>query len=379
MGIAYLLGKKNIKRIPELNEDGLIYGVRIGTNNSNPTTAVTYIEDSVGFTPARGNNGSFDYGSWENRFPFNAIRPCLMKDGIVVGYLKKTDYRQFEDGTPSNINTATSGDVMIEFPIIYYKIQRGTQEIRVTYSKTQIDETYKPLAHIDSNQQIKNKLYIGAFVSSTYNSRLYSISGANPTTTTNLANFRTLATAKGSGYALWSHNQVTMLQVLFITMFKSRDSVEILGAGKTTSGVIATGETVDKGMFYGVADSSKQIKFCGIESFYGNVFQIVDGIMYDSDKNININGVNYGYQDSLTGLVTDIQGTTEKGFIPRNSDTIANVSGMYYLSNATLTAGRVFQFGSGASNPSHSGAFRYTADVLPNATANNRGARLIYL
>ena len=75
-----------------------LYGVRIDTANSNPSTALTYTDDAVGFTPASGNNGAFSYGSWADKFPFNAIKPCLYKNGAVNYYLNPNDYTKKIDG-----------------------------------------------------------------------------------------------------------------------------------------------------------------------------------------------------------------------------------------------------------------------------------------
>ena len=100
------------------------YGVRIQLNNSNPETSVEYINDSAGFTPSVTSGSSFVDNGWANRWPFNAIKPCLFKDGVVVGYLNPNNYAQFEDCSAADITSGTAGDVMVEFPKMYLKISR---------------------------------------------------------------------------------------------------------------------------------------------------------------------------------------------------------------------------------------------------------------
>jgi len=75
-----------------------------------------YTDDVVGFTPARGNNGNFDWGSWEdiikNEFK---IRPCVLKNlgggnAEVNYYLDYNDYTKKADGSAAVLD-GTDGDV----------------------------------------------------------------------------------------------------------------------------------------------------------------------------------------------------------------------------------------------------------------------------
>src|SRR5690606_32143537 len=74
-----------------------IYGVRIDKNNSNPETRVTYIGDAVGFTPMRGNNGNFQWGSWKEVFERFEIRPCVLQNKQVNYYLDPNDFTKRVD------------------------------------------------------------------------------------------------------------------------------------------------------------------------------------------------------------------------------------------------------------------------------------------
>lgn len=245
-----------------------VYGVKIDTLNSNPSTALTYIDNAVGFTPASGNNGAFSYGSWEDKFPFNQIRPCLYKDGAVNYYLNPNDYTKKLDGSTSDITTGADGDVMVEFPKVYWKFESVGTDLFIRYSPYKVDGGYKCLAHTRGSTE-KDKCYISAYLGNDLASKLRSLSGKMPTASKTIGAFRTLAQANGAGYDQMAYYQMLMLQVLFVVMFKNRDSQTALGRGYVdgNSESIATGGTNAKGMFYGEATGKQQIKFCGIEDF----------------------------------------------------------------------------------------------------------------
>ncbi|MGA4517189.1 fibronectin type III domain-containing protein [Solibacillus silvestris] len=333
-----------------------IYGVRIDTTNSNPETAVTYIEDAVSSTPARGNNGAFDYGSWKDRFPFNQIKPCLMKGEEVLGYLDPNDFTKFVDGTSAKQTTKINyfkplyphelnGHIMIEFPTIYWKIESLGNYTYVRYSDKQYDSTYKALAHTRGTS-VRNKLYLAAFIASAQpmlnetemreKRELWSATGDIAPIVKGLTmnEARTMVWRNGPSYDLMGFHQLTMLQVLFLVMFKNRDSQSALGKGYTGltfthQAGSAAGSTLKKGMFYGSNSYLEQVKFCGMEDLWGNYEERIDGLYVNyigrlmiGTKNFNDNGVNYtdyGKIEKGGYYPKDVQGTTEKGFIPNIS------------------------------------------------------------
>ena len=75
---------------------GVIYGIHIDGNESDPEAAVSYVGDAVGFVPAGMNyaTDSFGYGSWGDAFFLP--RPCMLKyDGTVDYYLDQDDYGKY--------------------------------------------------------------------------------------------------------------------------------------------------------------------------------------------------------------------------------------------------------------------------------------------
>ena len=369
----------------------VVYGVKIDTLNTNPATALTYTDNAVGFTPATGNNGAFSYGSWAGKFPFNAIKPCLLLNGVVNYYLNPLDFTKKADGSASDITTGTDGDVMIEFPKVYWKFEIIGTDVYIRYSSVKIDAGYKCLGHTKGIIE-KDKCYIAAYLGYTLSSKHRSLSGYLPTATQNLTGFRTSSHATGAGIEVLSYFQYLMLQVLFIVMFKNRDSQSALGQGYTLGNAssIVTGGTNIKGMFYGSTSTLLQNKFCGIEDIFGNLQWILDGLYFDGNRNILIGTENYndtgagyinygkyGTADVLNWLGT-IQGGTETGFIYKGA---TGASGTTHYCDTTFIATLSIPFVGGFYNQAvdYNGIFGMNAQNGPSAGGPDQGARIGFL
>lgn len=327
-----------------------IYGVKIDTNNSNPETSVTYTDMATDFTPAFCNNGDWQMGSWENEFPFNEIKPCVLKDGVVNYYLNPNDYTQKLDGGVADITSGNDGDVMVEFPKIYWKFERIGTDLHVRYSDIQVDEGYKCLAHTVGNTE-KDKIYISAYRGFSTGGKLRSLSGNIPTASQTIGQFRSLAQANGVGYQQMAYYPLLMLQVLALVAGKNRDTQTQLGRGYVygNASTTNTGQTNTKGMYYGETTGKKQNKFCGIEDFWGNQECWIDGIfsntswnMLISDQTVfNDTGAGYvnhgqGATANLGGYIDDVQGGTETGFIIKGK---AGSATTHYSDNGSLYGG----------------------------------------
>lgn len=367
----------------------VIYGVKIDTLNSNPATALTYTDNAIGFTPALGNNEIFNAGSWADKFPFNAIKPCLFLNGVVNYYLNPNNYAQKIDGvTASDIISGIDGDVMIEFPKVYWKFETIGTDIYIRYSNFKIDEGYKCLGHTSGIVE-HDKLYISAYLGYNLASQLRSLSGFSPSSHS-LHNFRVYARAIGA--EVMNHFQYLMLQILFVVMFKNINSQGVFSSGYTTGNVVSavTGLTNEKGLFYGSISLVLQNKFCGIEDFYGNMDQVLDGIYYDANRNILLSNENYddvgtGYTNygsygtvNASLFLKVIQGTTEMGFI--NKGSVGGASTTYYCDTNSLgTLSVPFVGGYFGQTANYGGVFHVNALNSASITAAYVGARTVCL
>lgn len=361
------------------------YGVSIDLSNSNPETAVTYTDDAIGMEAGSS--------AWYEKAIFKDIRPCLFKDGAVVGYLNPNNFAQFEDGSDADITSGDAGDVMIEIPKIGYKISKigTTLTVQITDDPNKDGFCYK--AHTRTTAGDREKLYIGAFLGSNKDNKLRSVSGVSPLNATGLTDFRTYAKANGAGYDLFAFYPMTLLQCLYLIMYKNLDSQTALGMGYVGDenykfGAKNTGATVDKGMSYGSTDSMQQMKFLGIEDFWGNLYQWIDGLVSSSTRNAlvatdNFNDTGDGYTDigqmcasNMYGYMKAPQGNNEAGFIISEKGGSAST---YFSDYACFGGGCVPIFGGFFRDGAIAGAFRLYVNSGPGHAGGSIGGRLMYL
>lgn len=326
-----------------------VFSYTIDSTKSSPTEAVTYTGDCAGFTPATMGD-SFNWGSWADKWPFNEIKPCLVKNRAVVGYLNPNNYLEFEDGTPADIVSGDAGDCMVEFPKMYLGMSTDAQGLTtVTITNDATVEGVYDDAFVYKGTSY-SKFYVGAFKGYVLNNKLRSLSGKSPTVQQTIGQFRTAAQANGEGYEQTQWYQLMLRQALYILLFKNLNSQAALGAGYTdASSKNNTGGLNSNGVNYGSTSASVQVKCLGIEDFWGNIYEWVDGIatryfyiytakggMYNDDV------VGYDVaktvEDAVGGNVywdymTKAQGTRELGFAPLQA---AGSESTYYCDKVTL-------------------------------------------
>lgn len=368
-----------------------MYGVRIDTTDSNPETACVYTDGASGMIPASGGNGAFSWGDWQSRYPFNKIKPCLFKDGAVVGYLNPDNFAQFEDGSAADITSGDAGDVMIEIPKFYYKIGHVGNYLEVKIANA-LMEGFTDYA-FSYKGEAKDKFYIGAYLGYKDSSgKLRSLTGKTATSNITIGAARTAAQANGEGYEQLAFNKLTALQVLYIVMFKNLNSQAALGQGYTnTSAYRDTGATDTKGMTYGTTGANTAndtVKFLGIEDFYGNLYQWVDGYMTggnaikiaDGDFNDTADGYETAANISLSIMSSnfkDVIGTNELGFTPKTS----GGSGSTYYCDTTFimtSSAYIPYFGGYRSYGAIAGAFCFGCGGSASVAHAGIGARLCF-
>ena len=367
------------------------YGVKIDLANSNPETSVTYTDDAVGFDKSYMDftNDTFVYGSWQDKFPFNQVRPCLFKDGAVVKYLNPDNYAKDIDGNDVVI-TGADGDVMIEIPKVYYRLHKDENYQYIQISDT-AQEGFCCLAHTYKGVE-KDKVYIGAYQSYYDGTKSRSVSGVSATGSKSLNNWRDYAHAQGEGYETFYWNLLVLLQCLYTIQFKNLNSQEALGYGwANNSSAYSTGGGLNaKGMYYGTA-ATGQVKFMGIEDFYGSRNQWIDGA-YISGTNLTVadatspdmafSGTGVGYKTAASGLTTGsgyftkiVGENNEAGFTPQNFSGSAST---YYCDYGYVSSGCVPYFGGYRTTTTYAGAFCCVFYYTASYTNAYRCSRLAF-
>lgn len=364
-----------------------VWGVRIDRKNRDPEAAVEYIGAAEGYTPASGAKA----GSWADNPIFAKIKPCLMKNGKVATYLNPDNYKQAADGSSVE---ALRGyfDTMIEFGKMFYRI---SQDERYTY--VEVAESEKSLADGFTDRafsykgKVRDKFYIGAYKGVIKDEKLRSVFGELPTGNKTIGAFRKAAQTNGTGYEILPFNKLTLLQVLYLIRYKSLDSRAALGKGVTESNEYkATGGADTDGLYSGSQDGTKQIKCHGIEDFWGNVLEWVDGFVTTdkikiADGNFNDKGDGYEAVADLPetvygGVITDVHGNNKLGFTPKTTDEDMNMGEGYYCNyGSTWRSDTVYLpvFGGYLSYGADAGAFCFVC-ISASVASSAVGARLAF-
>lgn len=370
----------------------ITYGVKIDLSNSDPETSVTYTDKATGFSKSYMDfaNDTFVWGSWQNKWPFNQIKPCLFKNGAVVKYLNPNDYSKDTDGNSVDI-TGTDGDVMIEIPKIYYKLSKDAD-----YQYIQISDTAQTgfccLAHTYKGS-VKNKVYIGAYQAYYDGSKARSISGVSATGSVSLNSWRTYARNQGTGYENFYWDLLVLLQCLYVIQFKNLNSQSALGYGWANGSGYSTGGGLNnKGLYYGTSTHG-QVKFLGIEDFYGSRNQWIDGAYIlstrnlatidSTDSSVDYNGSGTGYTDrgytlsrTQSGYTKTIMGDNYGGFVPTDNQ---GSDSTYYCDRGRVSgAGYVPSFGGVYSYTTLAGAFSLYFGNNADYPSDNCGGRLAF-
>lgn len=361
----------------------------IDLSNSNPTSSVTYADDAVGMT-----SGSSDWDDFFGHYP------VLLKDGVEVGKLNPDNFDQFEDGTTADISSGSAGDAMIAFPRRGLSI--STSGTKVTISMTDDPDNnadYEYNAHTRGTTA-KDVFYLGVYKGYVTSSKLRSLKGKTITASKTIGTFRTNAQANGTGYEQSGFYQLIFRQVMFILKYKTLDSQTAVGYGyvnSSHSAAIASGGTESYGMDSEIikasnpsymTDQNHHVKCFGIEDFWGNVYEWIDGLVTSSNRNIltansSFNDSGSGYTDNGQGATADVsgymskpQGSTKTGFVAKEA---SGSSSTYFCDYAHLCASCVAPFGGCWNNGAGAGAFLLDVYLSASFSSSSFAARLMYL
>ena len=119
---------------------------------------------------------------------------------------------------------------------------------------------------------------------------------------------------------------LTLTQIIYVLMFKDLDSQTALGKGRTDADSYTnTGTTNKKTFCYGSTDATDNVKFLGMEDYFGNRRWWIDGCYYDNNRNMligkgNFNDTGSGYENfgqvapsDLSGYIDKVQGGNNTG------------------------------------------------------------------
>ena len=375
-----------------------IYGVDIDFSMTNPATMCTYTDDAVGMKA-----GSSD---WLSTQVFALLKNCILKNGAVLGYLKKGNLEQYEDDSTADITTL-GNDVMLEIGgKIGYMIEwdaSNTSKLHVKVTDNPNDSAFNYDAFSLDAYNDCDKIYIGVFKGFNSGSKIYSSSGRAATVSQTIDTFRTWCRARGTGYQQRSYASVKLMQCLYLIMYKSLNSQAMVGYGYVASGHragVSTGGTNAYGFNSEIikasnpsymTDQNHQVKCLGIEDFWGNYWEFVDGLCTDSSRNVltckcakdfDTDGTGYdnngngGVSADLGNYMSRPQGGNKAGFTPK---VVSGSDSTYFCDYTYLNASCLCTFGGNWDEAGTTGAFRLGLLYADSSSRGNVACRLMYL
>ena len=150
------VAKTDYYKINYINFPCVTYGVDIDFSKTNPSSMCTYTDDAVGMTAGSS--------SWLNTQIYALLKNCVLKNGSVLGYLKKGNLTQYEDGSAADI-TSLGNDVMLEIGArIGYMIEWDSSNTLLLHVKV-TDNPNDPAFNYDAfsldSYNDCDKIYIG--------------------------------------------------------------------------------------------------------------------------------------------------------------------------------------------------------------------------
>ena len=353
---------------------GNVYGFELDLDESDPNSNIGYIADNSNYDSAYMDytNDVFDYGDWADAWFIKGCKPCILNfDGTVECYLDPDDYTKDIDGNSVDIDEDCVGNVMVEIPTVWIKVDTtNARKPKFYFADSQIDSTYHAYAHTDSNGDVVPHIYMSAYEGwQDSNDKLRSISGKSSTRATNASDHITYSRNNNPlGETMWDMTALSermLITLLTMLISKNTNSQAVFGngnsngfdfpaAGSDRNGILSTGTMDDKGLFWGSDETNLGVKVFGIEHFWGNARNRVQGLV--SDEGVIKYKLTHGTQDGSTatdynmtgagyivlGNASDLSTTYiadmyvgDFGLLPKATDVVGSAS-VYYCDTGAV-------------------------------------------
>ncbi len=371
---------------------------------------------------------------FDSYFPWCMIRRCNLSDtGVVNAYYGDSTY--IEDGS--------NGQVMVEIPKFYYRVEHIGTVWRWYISPFQL-AGFKLHPAFSRNSIIKDKVYLGAYEATVYDvsasayktddsagvdftsstgDKLASISSVKPLSGVNnnfsLDAARIVAHNRGTGWELQDFLTTCAVQLLYVIEYANFNSQSTIGTGvigitgTSLNMAIETGYTgthsggTDLGnnsgsisiVHYSTGQTTYPISYRGIENLWGNIWNFIDGITFNTNRNPWVTDYNFVSNTYTTPYVNTgftsptssspsytyissikYSSTFDYTFLVDEVDATATLStyfcDMFFSSSSN---NNIYIYGGNWSYGTSCGIFCYKFTCNSAYYYNNIGARLAYL
>lgn len=231
------------------------------------------------------------------------VTPVILNDDGTVNYELGTDIRYKADGHAS-VLTGADGQAMLRIKKFYIKrVFDGSNRL------TELRISRVPLPGYILHEKFswgngRDEIFVGLFEASLVSSKMASVSEQPIYSSTILAQFRSAAVARGTGWHAYDYYTQDLLQTLWYIYFADMNSqvslpgytgmvynqLYLRNTGRssilqTVNGYIPADATLDSDIYsLGTwTDSTHAIanRFLWIENLFGHVWKICDGVSYD--------------------------------------------------------------------------------------------------
>ena len=344
-----------------------IYGISRNVTSSSPAWART--DDAVGLTATASVGTSAGSSDFDNCAPWSGMTRETLSTGDVMVKIPKFWYRRYKEGD-----------------IEYIKIA----------DKATTGFTLHPLfnhAGVESDYA-----YVGAYKTSSNNK---SVSGASPQVNQTRATFRTNAKAKGTGWSLIDIAAVSAIQMLCMVEFATTNAQAAIGRGycDSNSAALSTGSCNNVANLTGRpagTDGKTGVVYRGIEDFWGNVWEWVDGVNWNGGTYYVCNNpANYADDTATNYTALSYKGATNwsssyittEGLDTGNNPHVmlpsaagSGSESTYYCDACWSSTGwRVFRRGGSWDAGSYCGLFTASLSSASSFSTSSIGSRLLYI
>ena len=392
--------KNNYVSKKELGDLAKHYSYIIDFSKSDPASMITYADDSDAAAMST---------DW---FDILGLKLCVLKDGKVLYYLNPNNVTKQINGAAADITTL-GNDVMLEIPRMGTNcmwINQDKLKITITTAPNRAGYDYRAFSLHKYNDC--DKIYIGRYHACLNNNKMYSSSGKTPMVSQTLAQHRTYATNRGTGYTDIGICDDILLQCLYLLIVKNFNSQSAVGRGIVdTNAKHNTGEANTFGWLNGGSSNrtngNTAICCLGLENFWGNIFVWEDGIIKTpvsgnvSQQTITMaqyadqyNSNGSGYEIITTQTYAQLANYYQNGFMGR----VAGVPKFIFLPNSStvsasgrsestymcdwhhieLSATTISYFGGRWDLGLHAGAFYRDLSDAPSSAHGSVGSRLVF-
>lgn len=429
-GVAYLNGSKVLTSGSAMTFDGTTFSApNISATSLIVGGDLTWTQSTDSYSRNSGVSASTPVVTDVHK----NMRRCLLRDDLTVNYyLDPTNSALKADGT-SSVLTGADGQVMVEIPAFYVKYTPGANRNWAVSLLPAAGYTLHPVFMKDG--AFVPYRYFGAYDACVFNGSVYesglnydnnwsagqnwqadgaaaklsSISGVYPAVGATRANFRTMAANRGTGWRQVDFYLASAVQLLYLVEYGSFNSQAKIGDGNTsvTNAYNAPSSGTQTDSPHSVAGKSNSLgnastnttngaasttrdtaymSYRGIENFYGNCWNWVDGFNINNNQGYVSNTRANFADDTATnydiigapmvasdGWVTNVQ-QLQFGFLPSavGGGSTTYIADYYYQN----TGWRVAILGGSAINGAAAGAFSWNLDNASGFLSRNIGGRL---